>query len=387
MNARRRCVVSRRASCRTLATCLIIVISCSNADSAVAFAGTSVSAKSKAASPPNPAETQSDVVVVAQTRVRGAIDRTSYLVRDNVEARSTNALEVLGRVPSVEVLPSGQVRLLGRSGVTILIDGQEVPNAAGFLRSLQGSQVAQIEVITNPSAQFPARGTGGIVNLITRRGGSNGLGGSLTAIVGNFGSYELRASPSWSRGRVSLLGNVGISRSGSRGDYEEARIGTSITNAAPQRTEDGRSRRRTKGNSANLVATVEISPKQTLSLNALISGNAGWTQRTSAIVEGDLEQEQRSTGTIGGDVRRIAADFRQEGSRPGELTNLSASYVTLSTHSDNRFSTAAGSAATLSHLSSGNSGSEITIKVDHVLPTGGRRLSIGGPVPPQQPGY
>src|SRR4051794_31126457 len=76
------------------------------------------------------ADQPQDIVVVAPAEERSSIDRTTYVVRDTPESRSASTLDLLTHVPFVEVTPSGQVRLLGTVGVTILIDGKKVSEAA-----------------------------------------------------------------------------------------------------------------------------------------------------------------------------------------------------------------------------------------------------------------
>ena len=63
-------------------------------------------------------------------------------------------------------------------------------------------------MLTNPGAQFPAQGTGGIVNIVTRRNTQNGLGGSATASGGSYGSYDLRVSPTYGAGNWTFTGNA-----------------------------------------------------------------------------------------------------------------------------------------------------------------------------------
>lgn len=170
------------------------------------------------------ATAQSDILIVAQPGERSSIDRTTYMVRDNAEARATNTLDMLAQVPFVEVTAAGQVRLLGRSGITILIDGKEVPNPIATLRNLQGSQVTKIEVISNPSAQFAARGAGGIINVVLRRNFASGLGGSATAAAASFRNTELRVSPRWSSGPWSLSGSLGLTHWVAPVTFEQERM-------------------------------------------------------------------------------------------------------------------------------------------------------------------
>ena len=92
------------------------------------------------------------------------------------------AANVLENVPSVSVDVNGTVSMRGTSNVTILIDGKPAGVSNGGtggprLDQIPASRIAQIEVITNPSAKYDAAGGGGVINLITKketRTGTNG---------------------------------------------------------------------------------------------------------------------------------------------------------------------------------------------------------------------
>lgn len=343
-----------------------------------ARAETPPDAQPAAAESADPVESQDEIVVVASPEERGSIDRTTYIVKDNAEARASSALDLIGRVPSVDVSPSGQVRLIGRSGVTILIDGQEVPNADAFLKSMQGSQIARIEVITNPSAQFPARGTGGIINIVTRRSSAAGLGGSVTGSVGSFGAYEGKVSPSWSRGKVSLNGALGVSRSvsrlGQREEWTVPGIGEDI-----DRLEEGKTQNRSDSLSGELRATVELAPKQVLSVNGQAMSFGGNASSQFEIIEGGGRSELRSSGTFDSNVQRISADYRRDGSRQGEQTTFSASHSSFEFDSRNEHRTeTAPNEATIFRVRSDQVRINTILKFDHVRPAGERRLSAGG---------
>src|SRR5262245_23102210 len=123
--------------------------------------------------PPPPAAAQeedeinSDEIVVEATGDQVRIDRRTYTLRDDPAAQATNMFDVLGRVPSVSVAPSGAITLLGAANVTVQINGQPVPgnNLEQILRGLTGADVERLEVITNPSAQYSAQASGGIINI------------------------------------------------------------------------------------------------------------------------------------------------------------------------------------------------------------------------------
>ena len=165
-------------------------------------------------------------------------------MRDTPEARSTTTTDILGRIPSVEVQADGNVRLIGAGQATILIDGRRVADPQTQLRNMTGNQIERIEVLTNPGAQFPAQGTGGIVNIITRRNTQNGLGGSATASGGTYGSYDLRVSPTYGTGNWTFQGNLGHGRFEQRADFERERFALTPGGPVLLSTEDGEQTRR-----------------------------------------------------------------------------------------------------------------------------------------------
>jgi len=167
-------------------------------------------AESEAAADADIQEEDSIVVLAPGDQVR--IDRRTYTLREDPVAQSSNMFDVLGRIPSVTVAPSGAITLLGADNVTIQINGQPVPgtNLEQVLRGITGGEVERIEVITNPGAQYSAAATGGIINIITRQRMNGGMNGSIQAGIDTLGSYHVGVSPSWSRGPWSLSGGFGL---------------------------------------------------------------------------------------------------------------------------------------------------------------------------------
>lgn len=243
------------------------------------------------------------------------------------------------------------------------------------------NRIARIELITNPSAQFTTRGTGGIINIVTRRSVGAGVGGSLTALAGNYGSYDFKASPSWSGGRLALSGSLGVNRTLSRSEFEEAREGTGPGEDEVDRLEQGRSRNRANGRTASLVGTIELAPKQSFSLNASAIDFDSKSSRVSEIrlAGGSEPFEQRSSGEFEGSIKRVSADFRREGGRAGELTTFSVTHSAGRGQASNRFLTqSADDGLSAFRLRSDQSTDDSVVKFDHVRPAGDRRLSIGG---------
>jgi Outer membrane protein beta-barrel family/Carboxypeptidase regulatory-like domain/TonB-dependent Receptor Plug Domain len=103
-----------------------------------------------------------------------------------------NALDVLSKSPGVSVDENGNVKLRGKSGVTILIDdkptyltGTELEN---YLKSLPSNAIKQVEIMTNPPAKYEASGNGGIINIVTKRSKLKGFNGNVSLNYGQ-GKY------------------------------------------------------------------------------------------------------------------------------------------------------------------------------------------------------
>ncbi len=161
-----------------------------------------------------------DIIVLAEPGDQVRIDRRTYTLRDDPVAQSTNMFDVLGRIPSVSVAPSGEITLLGADGVQIQINGRPVPsnNLEQVLRGIPGGSVERIEVITNPSAQYAADASGGIINIITRRRFDAGFNGSIQTSADSLGGYHFGVSPSYSSGAWSFSGQTGMY--GGKGDND-----------------------------------------------------------------------------------------------------------------------------------------------------------------------
>jgi len=115
-------------------------------------------------------------------------DRTVVNVEASVTNTGSTLLEVLERSPGVIVDRNGGISLNGKQGVLVMIDdkptylsGEDLNN---LLSSMNASQVARIELIPNPTARYDAAGSGGVINIKTKKSSSDGLNGSFTTSYG-----------------------------------------------------------------------------------------------------------------------------------------------------------------------------------------------------------
>ena len=90
--------------------------------------------------------------------------------------------DALRQQSSVTVDPDGNVSIRGNGNVLLLLDG--VPTNLGSINAIPSSNIASIEIITNPNASYDAEGTGGIINIVTKKGGKKGLSGMAAVNYG-----------------------------------------------------------------------------------------------------------------------------------------------------------------------------------------------------------
>ncbi len=104
------------------------------------------------------------------------IDKQSYRADQFESAKGGSAIDVLKNLPSVSVNGEGQISVRGSSGFLVLVNGKPVlTDAQTVLSQLPANSLENIELITSPSAKYDPDGKAGIINIITKRGASDGL--------------------------------------------------------------------------------------------------------------------------------------------------------------------------------------------------------------------
>ena len=114
-------------------------------------------------------------------------DRLVLNVSELAVAQTGDALDVLKSSPGVTVDTDGNIKLNG-SIVAVWIDGRP-SNMSGsdlevWLKGSDGSSIDKVELMANPSAKYDAEGSGGIINIKTRRGFLKGLSGTVGMRLG-----------------------------------------------------------------------------------------------------------------------------------------------------------------------------------------------------------
>ncbi len=135
-----------------------------------------------------PAAYTMDEVVVTGTRSEKqiTIEKTQVNVAQSMSQVSGNVADILKNQSGVNMDTEGNIYLRGNKNILVLIDG--VPTTATTLSTIPSSNVDNIEIITNPDVKYDAEGTGGIINIITKRQlNTQGISGHVML---NYGIYD-----------------------------------------------------------------------------------------------------------------------------------------------------------------------------------------------------
>lgn len=158
------------------------------------------------------------VVVTASRPLMRQEDDKTIVDPESLAASSTNAYEIMEKTPGLFVDQDGNIYLNSTTPATIYINGREqkmsTADVATMLKSLPPNSIASIEILRTPSARYDASGSGGIVNVVLRKGVRIGLTGSVNAGFnqGRYGNRFVGLNLNNSYGALSSYINLQYSR-------------------------------------------------------------------------------------------------------------------------------------------------------------------------------
>lgn len=156
------------------------------------------------------------VVTSKKPFIEHQIDKTVVNVQADINAIGSNAFEILQKAPGINITNDDIINMSGKAGVNVMIDGRpsqmSTKDLANFLRSLPGSSIEKIELITNPSARFDAQGNAGIINIRLKKNKIKGTNGNITAGYAQNTHYRSNGSFNINhrQGKINAFANIGI---------------------------------------------------------------------------------------------------------------------------------------------------------------------------------
>ena len=156
-------------------------------------------------------------IVAQKPLVKMDVDKMSYNVAEDEDAKSNTVLDMLRKVPMVTVDGQDNITVNGSSSFKVYVDGMPNvmfnSNPSMVFKSMPATAVKSIEVVTNPGAKYDAEGAGGVLNIIMNKQNSqaaqsmNGYNGTVRASGGNK-SISGGAFISGQQGKLSYSANV-----------------------------------------------------------------------------------------------------------------------------------------------------------------------------------
>ncbi|WP_431244854.1 TonB-dependent receptor domain-containing protein [Flavobacterium sp. P21] len=144
-------------------------------------------------------ETQLVEVVVQSKKktIEQKTDRLVYNLENNVTNVGGDALSAINTAPGV-VVQNNTINILGKGTSRVMIDGRIIELTGeelnNFLKSISASDIKNIEIISNPPAKYEADGTGGLINIVMKKGARDSWKNTTTASYdqNKYGVFTLR---------------------------------------------------------------------------------------------------------------------------------------------------------------------------------------------------
>ncbi len=143
---------------------------------------------------------------------------------ENLVEASTNGFEVIEKTPGLFIDQDGNIYISSLSPATIQINGRDMKMSAAdvatMLKSLPPSSISKIEIVKTPSAKYDASSSGGVVNIILKKGVKVGMTGSVNGGVqqGSYGNQFIGFNLNNTDGKKNSYINLNYSK---RNSYEK----------------------------------------------------------------------------------------------------------------------------------------------------------------------
>ena len=333
-------------------------------------------------------------IVAQKPLVKMEVDKMSYNVAEDEDAKSNTVLDMLRKVPMVTVDGQDNISVNGSSSFKVYVDGMPNPmfssNPSMVFKSMPATAVKSIEVVTNPGAKYDAEGAAGVLNIIMNKQNPqaaqslNGYNGTLRASAG---TKQLGASAfvNGQQGKFSYSANVMTS-------YNKP---GNTTTETEQVQDNGASQLLTSENDlktpftmGSLTLGYQIDDMSALNLTAQVNAMSMKTTGTSlttltspfapATSYGSTTDMKNSRTSFNGslDYQRF---FNKERTQSLALT-YQLSYSPTTTEMTNNFGTTSDYIDLTDRYSENHDNTTShTFQLDYTMPLGaGQTLSLGG---------
>ncbi len=137
------------------------------------------------------------------------------------EMINTNLQDVMKKIPGV-IVTNGRINYGGQGNIRILINGKTTDyiDVDALLREMPADNIARVELIQQPGAEYDAEGSGPIIDVILKKNVKLGTHGSVKSTVGYVDDYLYGGSASIAsyKNKLNWQASAGYNRSSWRED-------------------------------------------------------------------------------------------------------------------------------------------------------------------------
>ena len=148
-----------------------------------------------------------------------ALEKTRINLASNISATTGSVIDALRGSSAVTFDGNGQISIRGNNNVLILVDG--VPTTLDGLGGIPAANVQSIDIVTSPDVKYDSEGTGGIINIVSRKQMSNAFTAMASANYGFNNRFNGNLAMSYNTGCWGLRLNY-------NSKYEKDRINSEL---------------------------------------------------------------------------------------------------------------------------------------------------------------
>ena len=173
-----------------------------------------------------------DGVTVTHMRraVKADVEKITYDVESDADAKASTVLDMLRKVPMVTVDGEDNISVNGSTSFKVYVDGK--PNVlmssapSQVFKAMPAAMVKSIEVVTAPGAKYDAEGSAGVLNIILNKEAAAVMGGGVDGYNGNI---RLQAGSKGWGGSAFASGQQGKLSFSANALYNYSNPGTTMT--------------------------------------------------------------------------------------------------------------------------------------------------------------
>lgn len=273
-------------------------------------------------------------IVVKSPLIRREADRIVLNVAANPLSANKDAQELLKTAPGVWATDD-RLSIYGQGGTSVYIDDRKV-NMSGnqlmtYLKSIQSSSIATIEIIPKVGAEYNADSSGGVIRINLKRNRVDGLNGSAGLNI-TTGEYKQWINPFVNLGlhsrrwTVNFNGNVNGSPSERYTSHEET------TNSAVSQEMTGVARRKNKAIQGNMSLGIFYEPtdRDKIGLQFDYNPNKSSNQSTSETYMSNPDLNGSTSGSYNSQDRfhnfNVAFNWAHSTDNKGSVLKLISNY-------------------------------------------------------------